>query len=40
VDLNDFEAFLNAFSAFLIAVVALYTLAASILAYALASQAT
>ena len=40
VDLDDFEAFLDAFSAFLAAVVALRASAASILACALASQAT
>jgi hypothetical protein len=37
VDLDDFKAFLDAFSAFLAVVVALHTLAALILAYALAS---
>jgi hypothetical protein len=40
VDLDDFEAFLDAFLVFLAVVVALRALAASILAYALASRAT
>jgi hypothetical protein len=36
VDLDNFKAFLNAFLVFLIVIIALYTLAALILAYALA----
>jgi CHASE2 domain-containing sensor protein len=40
VNLDVFEAFLDAFSAFLVVAIALHAFVASILAYALASRAT